>query len=106
MLFRYQRDGLRIIEAANEEQSEKLQQLVEKKDPNLPVRKNETLNVCHGTIIVPNDILTGETDFAESSDKIKENIRIQGHMVKNVSTYIRPARGNRKYPLRIAKITF
>ena len=106
VLFRYQKDGLRLIEATNEEQSLKLQQLIEEKNPDLPVRKNETLNVCHGTVIVPNMIETGNTDFAECSEKIKSNIKIQGHEIKSVYTYVRPARGRRKYPLRIAKIAF
>ena len=106
VLFRHQKDGHCIIEAATEEQSEKLQELVQAGDPSLPVKKNETLNVCHGTVVVPNNVETGDTDFSECSEKVKHNIRIQGYEVKNVSTYIRPARGNRKYPLRVAKITF
>ena len=106
VLFRHQRDGPCIIEAANEEQSKKLQQLVKIGNPNLPVKKNESLNVCYGTIVIPNDIETGGIDFSECGKKIKENMRLQGHQIKDVNAYVKPARGNRKYPLRIAKITF
>ena len=70
VLFRHQKDGLCIIEAASESQSEKLQQLVNAGSPDLPIKKNEALNVCHGTIIVPNNIETGDTEFSESSQKI------------------------------------
>ena len=55
---------------------------------------------------MPNDVETGDTQFSECNEKIKENIKIQGHEVRNVDTYIKPARGNRRYPLRVAKITF
>ena len=106
MLFRQQRDGMCIIEAASEEQSEKLQQLADTGNENLPIKKNETLNVCHGTIVVPNNIETGETQFSECHTKIKENLKVQGYDVKNVITYLKAARGNRTYPLRVAKITF
>ena len=106
VLFRHQKDGVCIVEAANEEQSKKLQHLVDTNDPDLPVKKNKTLNVCHGTIIVPNNIDIGNTEFSECGNKIRENMRLQGHQINNISTYIKPARGNRKYPLRIAKITF
>ena len=106
VLFRRQKDGPYIIEAANEEQSEKLERLVKIGDPSLPVKNNETLNVCHGTIVLPNSIETGDTEFSKSGEKIKENLRIQGHQIKDVCTYVKPARNNRKYPLRIAKITF
>ena len=106
VLFRHQKDGLCIIEAANEEQSEKLLELVRTDNPNLPVKKNESLNVSHGTIIVPNNIETGGIDFSECGKKIKDNMRVQGHEVKEVIAYIKPVRGNRKYPIRIAKITF
>ena len=106
VLFHHQKDGHCIIEAASEEQSEKLQQLIYAEDPNLPIKRNETLNVCHGTVIVPNDVETGDKQFSECSEKIKENIKLQGLEVKKVETYIKPARGNRRYPLRIAKIIF
>ena len=106
VLFRHQKNGVRIIEAASQEQSEKLQELVDTNNPELPVKKNETLNACHGTIIVPNAIETGNIEFGECSEKVKNNIKIQGHKIKSVSTYVRPARGSRKYPVRIAKITF
>ena len=33
-------------------------------------------------------------------------MKIQGHKIKNVITYMKPARENRRYPLRVAKITF
>ena len=106
VLFRQQKDGLRIIEAADEEQSKKLCELIEKNDPDLPVKKNKTLNVCHGTILVPSNIELGSQEFSECSEKIKENVRIQGHQINNIITYIKPAKGRRKYPLRIAKISF
>ena len=106
VLFRHQRDGMYVIEAANEDQSEKLQELVEANNEDLPIRKNETLNVCHGTIVVPNTIEIGSTEFTECGEKIKRNIKMQGYEIKNVTTYVRPARTNRMYPLRIAKITF
>ena len=62
--------------------------------------------MCHGTIVVPNSIETGETEFSKAGEKIKENLSIQGHRIKEVCTYIRPARNNRKYPIRIARIMF
>ena len=74
VLFRHQKEGPCIIEAANQEQSEKLQRLVELDDPKLPVKKNVTLNICHGTIIVPNSVETGDKDFSECGEKIKDNI--------------------------------
>ena len=80
--------------------------MVTAKDPELPVKRNETLNVCHGTIIIPNEIETGDALFTECGEKIKDNMEIQGFNIKNVETYIRPPRGIRKYPLRIAKVTF
>ena len=106
VLFRHQKDGLCIIEAADEEQSEKLQHLADTDNKDLPIKKNQTLNVSHGTIIVPHNIETGDTEFSEASEKIKENLRIQGHEVKDVITYLKPARGSRRYPLRVAKIIF
>ena len=106
VLFRHQKEGPCIIEAANQEQSEKLQKLVEIRDPKLPIKKNETLNTCHGTIIVPNNVETGDKDFSECGEKIKENIKMQGLKIKNVIPYVKPVRGRRKFPLRIAKITF
>ena len=45
VLFRHQKDGNCIIEATTEEQSEKLQELVQAGNPSLPIKKNETLNV-------------------------------------------------------------
>ena len=106
VLFRNTKDGVCIIEAADQEQSEKLQQLVNADNPSMPIKKNESLNVCHGTIVIPNAIETGDTEFSQSSEKIKQNIRIQGYEIKNIITFVKPARGSRRYPLRIAKITF
>ena len=103
--FRNQND-IRIIEASNIEQSRKLEEIVGAEDPSFPIRKNETLNVCQGTIVIPNDTFIGNKEFSECSGKIKENLEMQGFEIKTVTTYTRPPRSNRKYPLRIAKITF
>ena len=106
VLFRRQPDGVIIIEASSAEQSERLQMLVEADNPDLPIKKNQTLNTCYGTIIVPNNISIGSKTFAECGEKIKQNIKMQGCKIKDVTTFIRPPRGNRKYDLRIAKIAF
>ena len=106
VLFRRQADGVTIIEASNSEQSQKLHELIEAKDPCLPVKENKSLNACHGTIIVPHNIRTGQNEFAECNEKIKRNLLMQGHKIRDITTYTRPPRGGRKYSIRIAKITF
>ena len=106
--FRNLKDDTRVLEAVDSKQSNLLQELVENKDPNsnLNIGKNETLNACHGTILVPNSLSIGNKDFSECSDLIKENIELQDIKIQDLQTYIRPPRGIRKYPLRIAKIVF
>ena len=106
VLFRRQADGTTLIEAANNEQSELLQKLMKEGDPKLPVKENQTLNTCHGTIIVPHNMRIGENQFPDCSEKIKENLNMQGFKVRDLATYNRPPRGNRKHTLRIAKIAF
>ena len=104
--FRRQADGVIIIEASDTEQSQKLQELIAAEDPDLPVKQNKSLNACYGTVVVPENIKTGEKEFVECGKKIKQNIVMQGCEIRDVVTYIRPPRGSRRHPLRIAKIKF
>ena len=71
VLFRCQPDGVTVIEASSAEQSEKLEMLMEADNPNLPVKKNKSLNTCYGTIIVPNNISIGNKAFTKCGEKIK-----------------------------------
>ena len=104
--FRYMSDGTRIVEAHDAHQSQLLQDLVAKEDPNIAVKTSKRLNICQGTVLVPNDMQIGDDNFEECAEKIKENIEIQGFKVQTVKTFIRPSRGKRKYELRVASITF
>ena len=61
--------------------------------------------MCVGTIIVPSSLLINQ-EFTNCALNIRENIELQNHKVKEVTTYTRPPRGRRQFPLRIAKITF
>ena len=83
-----------------------MQELIKAGNPNLPVKENLSLNVCYGTVLIPNDICTGNKGFGDCGSKIKENITLQNYEIREVTTYTRPPRGNRKYELRIAKIAF
>ena len=104
--FRYLKDSTRIIEASNAKQSELLQELMTKDDPNLKVNKNIKLNASHGTVLIPNSVLIKNKEFTECSQLIKENIELQDFVIQDIKTYVRPPLGNRKYSLRIAQITF
>ena len=106
VLFRHQKDGVTVIEASSEEQSEKLKELIIANDPSLPVKENLTLNVCYGTVVIPNNLYIGSIEFNQCGNKIKDNITLQNYDIRDIITYTRPPRGNRKYELRIAKIAF
>ena len=106
LTFRRTPEGGRILEAKDAEQSELISELINQDDPNIKIQKSQTLNVTHGTIAIPPNISHGNKDFKDCHDDIKENLECQGIKVKHVNTYVRPPRGRRTTPLRMARVCF
>ena len=106
VIFRHTPEGKILLEAKDSAQSKTLMDLMETNDPELIVTRNQTLNVSHGTVLIPNNMITGNKDFEDCHNDIKENIESQGIKVVKVKTFVRPPRGRRIYPLKIANVCF
>ena len=106
VLFRRDEHGNRILEASNAAQSELLHNLIDTEDPEISIKRSETLNVCHGTILIPLSISLGNKEFTQCGNEIKDNIESQGIKVKTIETFVKPSTDKRTYPLQIAKVCF
>ncbi|XP_069942243.1 uncharacterized protein [Cherax quadricarinatus] len=102
--FHALKSGTRIITVQNATQAHDLSLLSHIDTVPVTIEKYHSLNSCSGTVILPHTIV--QQNFQTCGNDILEQLELQDLPILKVDTYVLPARGRRRYPNNVARLTF
>ncbi|XP_069945116.1 mucin-5AC isoform X1 [Cherax quadricarinatus] len=102
--FHALKSGTRIITVQNATQARELSRLTHIDTVPVTLEKHHSLNSCSGTVILPHTIV--QQNFQTCGTDILEQLELQDLPILKVDTYVLPARGRRRYPSNVARLTF
>ncbi|XP_069942580.1 uncharacterized protein [Cherax quadricarinatus] len=102
--FHALKSGTRIVTVQNATQAHDLSLLWNIDTTPITIEKHLSLNSCSGTVILPHTIV--QQNFQSCGNDIFEQLELQDLPILKVDTYVLPARGRRRYPCNVARLTF
>ncbi|XP_069950435.1 mucin-5AC-like [Cherax quadricarinatus] len=102
--FHALKSGTRIVTVQNATQAHDLSLLSNIDTTPITIEKHLSLNSCSGTVILPHTIV--QQNFQSCGNDIFEQLELQDLPILKVDTYVLPARGRRRYPCNVARLTF
>ncbi|XP_069946318.1 uncharacterized protein [Cherax quadricarinatus] len=102
--FHALKSGMRIVTVQNATQAHDLSLLSNINTTPITIEKHLSLNSCSGTVILPHTIV--QQNFQSCGNDIFEQLELQDLPILKVDTYVLPARGRRRYPCNVARLTF